>query len=286
MADRGNERGKLYLCATPIGNLEDITLRVLETLRNVDVVAAEDTRRTRNLFSRFDIHKPLVSYREANREAAGAKLVARMEAGEDVALVSDAGMPGISDPGHHLVEICIERGIEIDALPGPSAALTALVVSGLPTRRFAFEGFLPRKKGARRRALEELAADGRTLIFYESPGRVAGTLADMSDVLGDRRVAVARELTKKFSEVLRGTVRELHGELSAREVKGEIVIVLEGAEAPCATSEDEARAVEEVISLRNGGMSLKDAVAAAVENGPPGLSRSAIYNAALKNAIS
>lgn len=280
MSDRQSPGGKLYLCATPIGNLEDVTIRVLEMLREADLVAAEDTRRTRNLFARYDIHTPMLSYREENRESAGARIIKRLEAGETVALVSDAGTPGISDPGHHLVARCLERDIAVEALPGPNAAVTALVISGLPTRRFAFEGFLPRKKGPRTKALEALVLDERTLIFYESPGRIAALLADVADVMGDRRVALAREITKKFEEVIRGTVSEVRGALEGREVKGEIVLVVEGAGPP--EPVDEGAAVEEVLLLREAGLSLKDAVAQVVERMPAGLLRGALYNAALK----
>jgi len=274
--------GKLYLCATPIGNLDDITLRVLSMLREVDVAAAEDTRRTRKLFSRHDIHTPLMSYREENRDAAGAKIVERLEAGESVALVSDAGTPGISDPGQHLVALCLERGLPVEALPGPNAAITALTISGLPTLRFSFEGFLPRKKGARHKALQELATDGRTLIFYESPMRVLETLADIREVLGDRRAALARELTKKFEEVLRGKISEIIGELGARVVKGEIVLVVEGATPGEAAAFDESRAVDEVLRLKDAGLSLKEAAAVVAGQAGAGISRGKLYNFALK----
>lgn len=274
--------GKLYLCATPIGNLQDITLRVLEMLRQADLVAAEDTRRTRQLFSAYDIHTPLLSYREQNREAAGARIIKRLEEGGTVALVSDAGTPGISDPGQHLVALCVERGIPIEALPGPNAAIAALVISGLPTDRFCFEGFLPRKTGARRKALEALARDERTLLFHESPARVVDTLGDILDVLGDRRMALARELTKKFETVLRGTVSSVRSRMAAGEVKGEIVLVVEGALPGATDTNDEAAAIDDVMRLKEQGLSLKEAVAAVIEEQAPGMSRSALYNAALK----
>src|SRR5450759_1503471 len=274
--------GKLYLCATPIGNLQDITLRVLEMLRQADLVAAEDTRRTRQLFSAYDIHTPLLSYREQNREAAGARIIKRLEEGGTVALVSDAGTPGISDPGQHLVALCVERGIPIETLPGPTAAIAALVISGLPTDRFCFEGFLPRKTGARRKALEALARDERTLLFHESPARVVDTLGDILDVLGDRRMALARELTKKFETVLRGTVSSVRSRMAAGEVKGEIVLVVEGALPGAADTIDEAAAIDDVMRLKEQGLSLKEAVAAVIEEQAPGMSRSALYNAALK----
>ena len=274
--------GKLYLCATPIGNLQDITLRVLEMLRQADLVAAEDTRRTRQLFSAYDIHTPLLSYREQNREAAGARIIKRLEEGGTVALVSDAGTPGISDPGQHLVALCVERDIPIEALPGPNAAIAALVISGLPTDRFCFEGFLPRKTGARRKALEALARDERTLLFHESPARVVDTLGDILDVLGDRRMALARELTKKFETVLRGTVSSVRSRMAAGEVKGEIVLVVEGALPGATDTNDEAAAIDDVMRLKEQGLSLKEAVAAVIEEQAPGMSRSALYNAALK----
>ena len=274
--------GKLYLCATPIGNLQDITLRVLEMLRQADLVAAEDTRRTRQLFSAYDIHTPLLSYREQNRETAGARIIKRLEEGGTVALVSDAGTPGISDPGQHLVALCVERGIPIEALPGPNAAIAALVISGLPTDRFCFEGFLPRKTGARRKALEALARDERTLLFHESPARVVDTLGDILDVLGDRRMALARELTKKFETVLRGTVSSVRSRMAAGEVKGEIVLVVEGALPGATDTNDEAAAIDDVMRLKEQGLSLKEAVAAVIEEQAPGMSRSALYNAALK----
>ena len=274
--------GTLYLCATPIGNLQDVTLRVLDTLRDADLVAAEDTRRTRQLLSAYDIHTPLLSYREQNREPAGAKIVARLEEGANVALVSDAGTPGISDPGQHLVVLCVERGIPIEALPGPNAALSALVISGLPAGRFAFEGFLPRKAGARRKALQALARDERTLIFYESPSRVVATLGDVLTVLGDRRVALARELTKKFETVLRGTASSVRSAISEGEVKGEIVLVVEGSPPGGTEPVDEEAVVDDVMRLKEQGLSLKEAVTAVVEEKAPGMSRSALYNAALK----
>jgi len=276
---KDGSRGRLYLCATPIGNLQDITLRAIETLRRVDLVAAEDTRRTRKLFSRHDIHTPMISYREENRLEAGGKVLERLEGGEDVALVSDAGIPGISDPGTHLVSMCLERDIEVEALPGPNAALTALVVSGLPTGRFAFEGFLPRKKGPRRRALEGLAGEGRTLVFYESPARIARTLADIEEVLGDRRVALARELTKRFEEVIRGNASGVRERIEEEPVRGELVLVVEGSTVEEGVTEEEA--LGEVVRLRADGLSLKDAVDTVAVKGS-GLSRSRLYNLALK----
>lgn len=280
MESNKSGRGKLYLCATPIGNLQDITLRVIDTLREVDLVAAEDTRRTRRLFASHGIHSPMVSYREENREKAGAKIIERVERGDSVALVSDAGVPGISDPGHHLVRNCLERGIEVQALPGANAALTALVVSGLPTRRFAFEGFLPRKKGARRKALGDVASDPRTLIFYESPARTVDTLEDIEETLGDRQMALARELTKRFEQVVRGRVSEVREKLSEHPPRGELVLVVEGFSGKVRV--DERESLEKVRLLRERGLSLKDAVDQVAGN-TPGLSRRVLYNLALRS---
>lgn len=276
-----DKSGKLYLCATPIGNLDDITLRVLGALEQVALVAAEDTRRTRKLLARFDIHTPLMSYREENREAAGEKIVRRLEGGSDVALVSDAGMPGISDPGSHMVRLCLDRGIEVEVLPGANAALMALVLSGLPTERFAFEGFLPRKPGARGRTLESLVGDGRTLIFYESPGRVADTLGAMREAFGDRPSCVARELTKRYEEVMRGRLSELASELAGRDVKGEIVIVVQGAPTREVGEEEIREAALAVLELKESGTSLKEAVEKVIEESWPGMSRKQLYDRAL-----
>lgn len=274
-----DKRGKLYLCATPIGNLEDITLRALDILRNVHRIAAENISHTRKLCARYDISSPLISYREANRDQAGQKIIDMMEEGLDIALVSDAGTPGISDPGYHLVALCISRGFEVVPVPGANAAIAALTVSGLPPRRFLFEGFLPRKKGPRRKMLMELAGERRTLIFYESPNRVNETLADMEDVLGDRRVVLARELTKKFEEVIRGTIPELKRQTGQEALKGEIVLVVEGCREQEAASIEEA--LDDIRNLLNNGRSFKDAVDI-VAMSSPGISRRELYNAALK----
>lgn len=254
-------------------------MRALETLSACDLIAAEDTRRTRRLLSRYDIHTPMMSYREENREAAGLRIIRRIEEGAVVALVSDAGTPGISDPGHDLVKRCLERELDVEALPGANAAVTALVLSGLPTLRFSFEGFLPRKKGARRRVLEELATDTRTLIFFESPQRVAETLQDIRDVMGDRAIALARELTKRYEEVLRGAVSRVAELLESKPVRGEVVLVVKGADKAAEPSSEDA--LERVARLRGQGTSLKDAVNRVAEESP-GISRRRLYNAALK----
>jgi len=224
------EYGTLYLVATPIGNLEDITYRAVRILSEADLVAAEDTRRTLKLLNHLKIKKPLVSYHDNNRLSRADELVERLKQGENIALVSDAGMPAISDPGEELVRICIREGVPVTVIPGCTAALSALVVSGLPTRRFAFEGFLPHKRNERVKRLKELAEEERTLIFYEAPHRISHTLADMLQVLGERQCALARELTKLHEEILRGSLRELLSRLEAELPRGEFVVILSGAE--------------------------------------------------------
>jgi 16S rRNA (cytidine1402-2'-O)-methyltransferase len=219
----------LYLVPTPIGNLEDITLRALRVLREADVVACEDTRTTSVLLQHYDIETPRLSYHDHNERQRAPQLVERMLAGETVALVSDAGSPGISDPGFFLVRECLQAGVRVEALPGPTAFVPALVLSGLPTERFAFEGFLPPKKGRQTR-LAAVALEERTLVFYESPHRLVKTLGQLAEHLGpERPAAVARELSKAFEEVARGTLAELQEEFGKRDrVRGEIVIVVGG----------------------------------------------------------
>lgn len=222
-------RGRLILCATPIGNLEDITLRVIRVLGEADVVACEDTRRTRKLLTHHGIDtKSLVVYNDASERRQAKALVERMLAGATVALVSDAGMPGLSDPGYRLVRACVEEGIDVEVAPGASAAISALALSALAPARFVFEGFLPRKSGERRRRIEELAEETRTIVLYESPHRIAATVSDLADILGERPAALARELTKMHEEVRRGTLGELRDSLSEDPARGEIVVVIEG----------------------------------------------------------
>ena len=221
--------GTLYLVGTPIGNLGDLSDRARQMLASVDVVACEDTRRTGRLLSSFGIQAPrLVSFFEANERERGPELIRALRQGSDVAVVSDAGMPALSDPGYRLVAACVEQDIAVDVVPGPSAAVAALVVSGLPTDRFVFEGFLPRSGRARAERLGALEHESRTIVLFESPRRVAATLADLAAALGDRRAAVARELTKLHQEILRGTLESMAQELAGRDVKGEIVIVVDG----------------------------------------------------------
>ncbi len=220
--------GILYLCGTPIGNLGDITLRVLEILKSADLIAAEDTRNTLKLLSHFDIKAPLTSYFEHNKVQKGAEIISALKNGKNVALVTDAGMPVISDPGEDLVRLCIENGIEIVTACGPTAFTTALVSSGISGRRFAFEGFLPVNKKERRKILDEVRNDMRTLIFYEAPHRLISTLSDMHEALGNRKIAVCRELTKKFEEIYRSDISGAINHFTENPPKGEFVLVIEG----------------------------------------------------------
>jgi len=222
------ESGVLYLVSTPIGNLEDITLRALRVLKEVDLVAAEDTRHTGMLLKHYGLKKSLTSYHDFNKERKAPLLIKRLKANQSVAVTSDAGTPGISDPGYYLVQLAIREDIQVVPIPGATAFLSALVVSGLPTDRFAFEGFLPAKPGKRRKRLKELHEEKRTLIFYESPHRFAKMMNDVSEILGQRRVVVARELTKKFEEILRGTPEGIRKSLGEHKIKGELVILIEG----------------------------------------------------------
>jgi len=221
-------QGKLYLCATPIGNLDDITLRVLETLKTVDLIAAEDTRHSIKLLNHFDIKTPMTSYHEFNKVDKARYLVDKMREGVNVALITDAGTPGISDPGEELVKQCCEAGIELTSLPGPAACITALTISGLGTRRFCFEAFLPVDKKEKQWILEELKTETRTIILYEAPHHLLRTLGELYEALGDRRAAVCRELTKKYETAFRTTLGEAVRYYGANEPKGECVIVIEG----------------------------------------------------------
>ena len=232
-------RGCLYLVGTPIGNLEDITLRALRILKEADQIACEDTRHTQKLLSHYEIQKPLVSYHEHNEMTRAPELVVAMEQGAKIALVSDAGMPLVSDPGYRLVTLCARHQIPVIPIPGPSALLAALAASGLPNEEFLFVGFLPARVGERRRALERLRLEDRTLILYEAPHRVAETIADAGEILGDRPACLAREVTKIHEEFRRGKLTELFQSLEAHPAKGEITLVIGPAEkgAPGAQAE-------------------------------------------------
>lgn len=223
-------KGTLYLCATPIGNLGDVSSRFLETFKFVDIIAAEDTRQTIKLLNYFDIQKPLTSYHEHNKASKGEYLIGLMEDGKNVALVSDAGTPAISDPGEDLVRLCIEHDITVTTIPGPVALINALILSGLPTRRFAFEGFLSVNKRHRNEHLKSVKDDTHTLIFYEAPHKLKYTLRDMLDIFGDRKIALVRELTKLHEEVKRTTLAEAVEYYETEKPRGEYVIVINGAE--------------------------------------------------------
>lgn len=220
--------GKLYLCATPIGNLEDITFRVVRTLKEADLIAAEDTRHSIKLLNHFGIKTPMSSYHEFNKVDKARYLVEQMKDGKNVALITDAGTPGISDPGEELVRQCYEAGIEVTSLPGPAACVTALTISGLPTRRFAFEAFLPADKKEKERILNELKTETRTIVLYEAPHRLIKTLNELLEALGDRRFTLCRELTKKFETTWQTTFSEALSYYEEEEPKGECVLVIEG----------------------------------------------------------
>ena len=220
--------GMLYLCATPIGNLQDMTPRVIDTLKQVDMIAAEDTRNSIKLLTAFDIHTPMTSYHEYNKVEKARQLIAWMQEGKDIALITDAGTPAISDPGEVLVRMCQEAGIAVTSLPGPAACITALTLSGLSTRRFCFEGFLPADKKERREILEELKEETRTIILYEAPHHLTKTLTELSEMLGNRKVTLCRELTKKFETVLPATLEAALQKYEEEEPRGEYVLVLAG----------------------------------------------------------
>ncbi|HHW56308.1 MAG TPA: 16S rRNA (cytidine(1402)-2'-O)-methyltransferase [Clostridia bacterium] len=246
--------GVLYLCPTPIGNLEDITLRVLKTLKEVDIIAAEDTRQTLKLLNHYDIKKPLLSYHEHNKRISGLKLIEELKKGKSIALVTDAGTPAISDPGEDLVKLCIEESIKIVPLPGPTAAITALIASGFDTSSFVFEGFLPKKNKEREERLDRISKEEKTVILYEAPHRLKDTLQELIKYIGDRKVVIARELTKIHEEFIRGTAEGVLEKLGD-EIKGEIVILIEGAK----TAQIEANPDELLERYLKEGMDKKEA---------------------------
>ena len=272
--------GILYLVGTPIGNLSDFSPRALDTLRGVDFIAAEDTRVTLKLLNRFSIKNPMVAYYEHNRAEMGEKLLARLLAGENCALVTDAGMPAISDPGEDIVRQCAAQGVTVCAVPGPCALVTALALSGLPTQRFCFEGFLSTTAKNRREHLESLKGEKRTMIFYEAPHKLLRTLADLLDCFGDREVAVCRELTKLHEEILRTTLSAALSRFSAPETppRGEFVLVVAGAREPEAKM-DAAAALELVRRWRDEGKSLKEACRLA--EGKSGFGKNELYRLAV-----
>ena len=276
--------GTLYLCATPIGNLGDMTPRVVETLRNVDIIAAEDTRNSLKLLTHFEIHTPMTSYHEYNKVEKAHALIAKMAQGQDVALITDAGTPAISDPGEVLVKLCHEAGIHVTSLPGAAACITALTLSGLSTRRFSFEGFLPPDKKERAEVLEECRDESRTMIFYEAPHHLKKTLQELYTALGDRHVTLCRELTKKFETVMPTTLQGALDFYEANEPRGEYVLVIEGRSRE--EKRQEAREnwlempVEEHVALyERQGMDRKDAMKQAAKDW--GVSKRDIYQALL-----
>lgn len=272
--------GLLRVVATPIGNLDDLSPRAARALADADVIACEDTRVTRKLLSRVETRARLIAYHARNERQKTPELVARIASGERVTLVTDAGTPGLSDPGQRLVAACVEAGLRVEAVPGPSAAVAALVVSGLPTARFVFEGFLPRSKGDRRRCLEALAAEERTLVFFEAPHRIAASLADMAEILGPRKAAFARELTKMHEEVVRGTLPELAA--AANGVRGEVTVVVSGAE-PRVAQASSAEIADRLRVMIGEGTSKKEAIAAVASE--LGVSKKIVYQTALDEGL-
>ena len=257
--------GKLFLCATPIGNLEDITLRVLRTLKEADLIAAEDTRNSIRLLNHFEIRTPMTSYHEYNKIEKARTLIEKMQSGMNIALITDAGTPGISDPGEELVRMCYEAGIEVTSLPGPAACVTALTLSGLPTRRFAFEAFLPMEKKERREILGELVNETRTIILYEAPHKLIRTLKDLREVLGNRRMTLCRELTKKHETAFRTTIDDLIAYYENEKPLGECVLVIEGKSRreireEKAASWEEISLEEHMEIYEKQGLSRKDAM--------------------------
>ena len=276
--------GTLYLCATPIGNLEDMTFRAIRVLKEADLIAAEDTRNSVKLLNHFEIKTPMTSYHEYNKIEKGHKLVERLQNGETIALITDAGTPGISDPGEELVTMCQEAGITVTAVPGAAACITALTISGLPTRRFAFEAFLPTDKKERQAVLDELKEETRTIVLYEAPHRLVKTLKLLTDVLGDRKVSVCRELTKKHETVFATTLPEALAYYEKNAPKGECVIVIEGKSRLEIREEEKAQweqlTVEEHMEhYLSGGMEKKEAMKQVAKD--RGVSKRDIYQALL-----
>jgi len=274
--------GTLHIVSTPIGNLEDITLRALRVLKEVDVIAAEDTRVSRKLTSHYGIHTPLISYHQHSRGGRAEEILEMLGEGKDVALVSDAGTPGVSDPGHELIAMCIAEGIRVESVPGPTALIAALVASGMPTAHFAFDGFPPRKENERRAFFRSLKNEMRTILLYESPGRLRATLESMRAELGERQVVVAREITKLFEEVFRGTIGEAVKRFTDTRPRGEIVIVIQGASGERAR---DPASVEQTVDCRlselmASGLSERDAVRQCVVEMK--LPRRQVYAAALR----
>lgn len=279
-------KGAIYLVATPIGNLEDITIRALNTLKSVDLIAAEDTRQTLKLLNHFEIKKPLISYHEHNQKESGEKLIAAAIEGKNIALVTDAGTPGISDPGEGIVKLAIENNVDVFLIPGAAALIYGLVVSGLSTARFVFEGFLPTDKKGKKEKLENLKNEERTIIFYEAPHKLIRTLQDMYDNFGNRKIALCRELTKKYEEIIRCTLSEAIEMYNEKKPLGEYVIVMEGKDK--AQIDLEKQEEFEKISIEDhikkyidNGMEKKEAIKLVAKE--RGLAKSEVYKHSFKN---
>lgn len=278
--------GTLYLCATPIGNLKDITARVLETLEQVDVIAAEDTRNSIHLLTHFGIKTPMTSYHEYNKTEKAYQLISRLKDGKDIALITDAGTPAISDPGEVLVRMCQEEGITVTSLPGPAACITALTLSGLSTRRFCFEGFLPSDKKEKKEVLAEMASETRTMILYEAPHHLKRTLQELYDILGDRKLTICRELTKKFETVLPTTLSDALAMYKNEDPRGEYVLVIAGKEREQVRLEEQQKwdsvSIGEHVALyEEKGLSRKDAMKRTAAD--RGMGKREIYEYLLKN---
>lgn len=268
--------GVLYIVGTPIGNLGDITLRALDVLKSVDIIAAEDTRHTGRLLNHFEIKVPLISYYEHKKHEKGELIIKKLLEGNNIALVSDAGMPAISDPGEDLVRLCIENNIEFTVVPGATAFSTALILSGMDTSSFSFEGFLIEKKSRRIAHLEEIKTHKQTLIFYEAPHKLKRTLVDILSVLGDRKIAVCREMTKKYEEIIRGRVSDAIAHFEENEPRGEFVLVVEGYITPDTPPVDKVCSIQVVQQLIDGGMDKKDAIRQTAKD--LGLPKREVYN--------
>ena len=280
-----NNSGTLYLCATPIGNLEDMTFRAVRVLKEADLIAAEDTRNSIRLLNHFDIHTPMTSYHEYNRIEKGHHLVSLLLEGKNIALITDAGTPGISDPGEDLVRMCRDAGKAVTSVPGACACVNALIISGRPTRRFCFEAFLPADKKDRRRVLQEIQEETRTTVIYEAPHRLRKTLQELLEVLGDRRLSICRELTKKFETVMETTLEDAVRFYGEQEPRGEYVLVLEGRSHASIDEEERSRfenmSVQEHVEMyEEQGLNRKDAMKQAAKD--RGVSKRDIYRSLLE----
>jgi 16S rRNA (cytidine1402-2'-O)-methyltransferase len=280
-----SDTGTLYLVATPIGNLQDITFRAVNTLKEVDVIAAEDTRQSVKLLNHYEIKKPLISYHEHNKVVKGNQLIAQLLAGKNIALVSDAGSPGISDPGEDLVRLCIDNNIMVTMIPGPVAAVTGLVISGLPAGRFVFEGFLPMNKRVRKERLKQLKDETRTIVFYEAPHKLSYSLKDMYNAWGDRRIALARELTKRYEEVIRCSLFEAMERYQRETPKGEFVVIIEGQDESIFIESERDKyadiSIEEHVErYTESGMTKKEAIKKVADD--RGIIKRDVYNVVMK----